>query len=57
MGYATISIGVLAWIGLAIFGMEYHFKRAGTRKSVMVFGWTYGILLVLIAVSLLFRTP
>ena len=51
----TMCGGIL-WLALAVGGMEYHFRRAGQRRSLVVLGWTIGIELAIIAIGALLRT-
>jgi hypothetical protein len=39
----AIIVGGILWIGVAVGGMEYHFRHKGQRKSYKVFAWTIGI--------------
>jgi hypothetical protein len=55
--YVTVFISVPLWIGLAIFGLEFHFKpkNIGRRKSYRILAWTIGIEIALIVICLLLQ--
>jgi hypothetical protein len=55
--YAILFVGIPLWIGIAIFGMEFHFKpkNIGRRKSFRILAWTIGIEVAIIIISLLLR--
>ena len=52
-GNITAILAGLLWIGVAVGGIEYHFRHVGERKSWRILAWTLGIEAALIVVSLL----
>ncbi|HLV37037.1 MAG TPA: hypothetical protein VKY59_18070 [Spirillospora sp.] len=50
---STILAG-LAWLTVAVGGMEYHFRHMGQRRSYRLFAWTLGIEMALLIINVLF---
>ena len=48
--FSTFVAGLL-WLAMVIFGIEYHFRYVGQRRSLRILFWTLGIELGLILLS------
>jgi hypothetical protein len=55
--YGILFVGIPLWIGVAIFGMEFHFKpkNIGRRKSFRILAWTLGIEVAILIVSIILK--
>lgn len=55
--FASILCSGLLWIGMVvIFGIDYHLKRIGQRRSYVVFALTIGIEFILFWIGNLLQT-
>ncbi len=53
VGQVTVFIGAIIWLAVMIISGEYHLRHPGERKSWIVFAWTIGVELALIAAGFL----
>ncbi len=52
--YAAAVAGGLLLLGVAVLGMDFHFKNRGQRRSWRIFALTFGVELLLLLVDRLF---
>lgn len=48
---ASVIVLGIAWLGLAIFTAEYHWKHIGQRASWRLFVWVLGVEAAILAVA------